>query len=138
MRPLAKSLTKQIDQLRQLLRDQSLKDPTSYTEAIKQQLIKFDQTLSDFELRCVFSLLKHCECKLHKCSTSQGYFSNCIISFTFFTWRWFFLITSHLAVIHWQLTGAHNMSRQCVSYYKYLLHKNVTVVKYSFETKSFS
>lgn len=51
MRPLARSLTKQLDILRQLLRDQSLRDPTTYSDRIMGSLIKFDQTFAEFELR---------------------------------------------------------------------------------------
>ena len=51
MRPLARSLTKQLDILRQLLRDQSLRDPMSYPDRIVASFIKFDQTFAEFELR---------------------------------------------------------------------------------------
>jgi len=51
MRPMAKSLTKQLDLLRQLLRDQSIRDPLSFPDKIKAAFVKFDQTFADFELR---------------------------------------------------------------------------------------
>lgn len=60
MRPLAKLLTKQIEQLRFLLRDQCLKDPLQYSDKIRQTFVKFDKTFADFELR--YDYVAVCSC----------------------------------------------------------------------------
>ncbi|XP_067935880.1 lateral signaling target protein 2-like [Watersipora subatra] len=57
MRPLAKSLTKQLDQLRRALRDQSTRDPLFYPDKIKSAFIKFDESFAEFELSYVTAMV---------------------------------------------------------------------------------
>ncbi|KIH63374.1 hypothetical protein ANCDUO_06324 [Ancylostoma duodenale] len=51
IRPLAKELTRHLDSLRDLLKDQSLRDPLIYTDAIKESLLKFDHLFAAFEFQ---------------------------------------------------------------------------------------
>lgn len=50
MRPLAKALTRALDNVRFLLREQCLRNPTEYTEKVKEALWIFDRLFADFEL----------------------------------------------------------------------------------------
>lgn len=53
IRPMARALTKHLDTLRDLLKDQSLKDPTHYSDKVKRSLKHFDQLFAEFELKLV-------------------------------------------------------------------------------------
>lgn len=53
MRPLAKDLTRSLEEVRNITRDQALRDLNSYTERIKDALRHFDGLFAEFELRCV-------------------------------------------------------------------------------------
>ncbi|PAV71071.1 hypothetical protein WR25_11275 [Diploscapter pachys] len=57
IRPLAKELTRHLDHLRDLLKDQSLRDPSSYTEQIKDSLLKFDHLFANFEYHYVCAMV---------------------------------------------------------------------------------
>ncbi|XP_060076586.1 lateral signaling target protein 2 homolog [Ylistrum balloti] len=57
MRPLARALTKNLDSLRTLLREQCLRNLNSYTERIKEALIIFDKLFAEFELRYVSAMV---------------------------------------------------------------------------------
>lgn len=59
MRPLAKALTRNLDILRSLLRDQCLKDQNDYTENISESLAVFDRLFAEFELRQVDATMIH-------------------------------------------------------------------------------
>lgn len=49
IRPKARALTRHLDKMRNLLKDQALKDPTVYTSKIKTSLHEFDRLFADFE-----------------------------------------------------------------------------------------
>lgn len=51
MRPLAKDLTRSLEEVRNITRDQSLRDLNHYTERIKEALRHFDGLFAEFELR---------------------------------------------------------------------------------------
>ena len=53
LRPLARTLTKHLDSMRELLKDQALKDPTVYTDKLKESLVYFDHLFADFEFNYV-------------------------------------------------------------------------------------
>jgi len=53
LRPLARTLTKHLDAMRELLKDQALKDPTVYTDKLKESLLYFDHLFADFEFNYV-------------------------------------------------------------------------------------
>lgn len=53
IRPMARALTKHLDTLRDLLKDQSLRDPTHYSDKVKRSLKHFDQLFAEFELKLV-------------------------------------------------------------------------------------
>ncbi|KAK5983987.1 Lateral signaling target protein 2 [Trichostrongylus colubriformis] len=57
IRPLAKELTRHLDSLRDLLKDQSLRDPLIYTDAIKESLLKFDHLFAAFEFEYVSAMV---------------------------------------------------------------------------------
>ncbi|ETN70199.1 FYVE zinc finger [Necator americanus] len=57
IRPLAKELTRHLDSLRDLLKDQSLRDPLIYTDAIKESLLKFDHLFAAFEFQYVSAMV---------------------------------------------------------------------------------
>lgn len=57
IRPLAKELTRHLDSLRDLLKDQSLRDPSMYTESIKHSLLKFDRLFARFEFEYVSAMV---------------------------------------------------------------------------------
>ena len=50
MRPLAKTLTRHLDYLRSILRDESLRQSQSI-DNVKHALVIFDKLFSEFELR---------------------------------------------------------------------------------------
>lgn len=51
MRPLAKELTRSLEDVRGALRDQALRDLNSYTEKMREALRHFDVLFAEFELR---------------------------------------------------------------------------------------
>ncbi|OZC12811.1 hypothetical protein X798_00445 [Onchocerca flexuosa] len=53
IRPMARALTKHLDTLRDLLKDQSLRDPTHYSDKVKRSLKHFDQLFAEFELKAL-------------------------------------------------------------------------------------
>ncbi|XP_013392994.1 lateral signaling target protein 2 homolog [Lingula anatina] len=57
MRPLAKALTRTLDQLRGMLRDQCLRNQAIYSDEIKESLITFDRLFADFELSYVSAMV---------------------------------------------------------------------------------
>ncbi|GMR61433.1 hypothetical protein PMAYCL1PPCAC_31628 [Pristionchus mayeri] len=57
IRPLAKDLTRHLDSLRDMLKDQSLRDPSIYTDLIKDSLLKFDHLFAEFEFRYVSAMV---------------------------------------------------------------------------------
>ncbi|EFO82210.1 CRE-LST-2 protein [Caenorhabditis remanei] len=57
IRPLAKEVTKQLDLLRDLLKNQSLRDPSAYNPVIKENLLKFDKLFADFEYQYVSAMV---------------------------------------------------------------------------------
>ncbi|TMS35947.1 hypothetical protein L596_003230 [Steinernema carpocapsae] len=67
IRPIARELTKHLDQMRELLKDQALRDPAHYPEKIKQSLRSFDHLFADFELRYVSAMVPVKSVKEHDC-----------------------------------------------------------------------
>ncbi|CCD68425.1 Lateral signaling target protein 2 [Caenorhabditis elegans] len=57
IRPLAKDVTKQLDFLRDLLKNQSLRDPSAYNPVIKENLLKFDKLFAEFEYQYVSAMV---------------------------------------------------------------------------------
>ncbi|XP_060572107.1 lateral signaling target protein 2 homolog [Ruditapes philippinarum] len=57
MRPLARALTKNLESLRGVLRDQCLRSCTEYTERIKEALVIFDKLFAEFELSYVSAMV---------------------------------------------------------------------------------
>ncbi|BFZ02350.1 hypothetical protein BsWGS_05387 [Bradybaena similaris] len=57
MRPLARALTKNLDSLRNVLRDQCLRNVHEYTDPIKESLIIFDKLFAEFELSYVSAMV---------------------------------------------------------------------------------
>lgn len=53
MRPLAKDLTRSLEEVRNITRDQALRDLNSYTDRMKDALRHFDGLFAEFELRYV-------------------------------------------------------------------------------------
>lgn len=51
MRPLAKELTRSLEDVRGALRDQALRDLSTYTEKMREALRHFDVLFAEFELR---------------------------------------------------------------------------------------
>lgn len=66
IRPLAKELTRHLDSLRDLLKDQSLRDPLVYTDAIKESLLKFDHLFAAFEFQYVSAMVPVKSVKEHE------------------------------------------------------------------------
>lgn len=54
IRPMARELTRHLDQLRELLKIQSLKGTTHYPDKIKTSLKIFDHLFAEFELKYDF------------------------------------------------------------------------------------
>uniref|UniRef100_A0AAF5RWT3 FYVE-type domain-containing protein n=1 Tax=Wuchereria bancrofti TaxID=6293 RepID=A0AAF5RWT3_WUCBA len=57
IRPMARALTKHLDTLRDLLKDQSLRDPTHYSDKVKRSLKHFDHLFAEFELNYVSAMV---------------------------------------------------------------------------------
>ncbi|KAL4231323.1 Lateral signaling target protein 2 [Mactra antiquata] len=57
MRPLARALTKNLDSLRGILREQCLRSCTEYTERMKEALVIFDKLFAEFELSYVSAMV---------------------------------------------------------------------------------
>ncbi|XP_005089877.1 lateral signaling target protein 2 homolog isoform X2 [Aplysia californica] len=57
MRPLARALTKNLDSLRNILREQCLRSVHDYTLLIKESLIIFDKLFAEFELSYVSAMV---------------------------------------------------------------------------------
>uniref|UniRef100_G3W9D4 Lateral signaling target protein 2 homolog n=1 Tax=Sarcophilus harrisii TaxID=9305 RepID=G3W9D4_SARHA len=57
MRPLAKDLTHSLEELRNLIRDQALRDLNIYTEKMKESLKHFDVLFAEFELSYVSAMV---------------------------------------------------------------------------------
>ena len=51
IRPMARSLTRHLDKMRNLLKDQALRDPNHYSPKIKSCLRVFDSLFADFEFQ---------------------------------------------------------------------------------------
>lgn len=51
MRPLAKDLTRSLEEVRNITRDQALRDLNLYTDRMKDALRHFDSLFAEFELR---------------------------------------------------------------------------------------
>lgn len=51
MRPLAKDLTRSLEEVRNITRDQALRDLNLYTDRMKEALRHFDSLFAEFELR---------------------------------------------------------------------------------------
>jgi hypothetical protein len=49
LRPLARALTKHLDSMREMLKDQALKDPSQYPDKLKDSLLYFDHLFANFE-----------------------------------------------------------------------------------------
>ncbi|KAK0396274.1 hypothetical protein QR680_001651 [Steinernema hermaphroditum] len=67
IRPIARELTKHLDQMRELLKDQALRDPAHYPEKVKQSLRAFDHLFADFELRYVSAMVPVKSVREHDC-----------------------------------------------------------------------
>uniref|UniRef100_A0A1I7ZU44 FYVE-type domain-containing protein n=1 Tax=Steinernema glaseri TaxID=37863 RepID=A0A1I7ZU44_9BILA len=67
IRPIARELTKHLDQMRELLKDQALRDPAHYPEKVKQSLRAFDHLFADFELKYVSAMVPVKSVKEHDC-----------------------------------------------------------------------
>ncbi|KAE8628931.1 hypothetical protein XENTR_v10000293 [Xenopus tropicalis] len=57
MRPLAKDLTRSLEEVRNLIRDQALRDLNIYTEKMKESLRHFDVLFAEFELSYVSAMV---------------------------------------------------------------------------------
>lgn len=55
MRPLAKDLTRCLEEVRNITRDQALRDLNFYSERMREALRQFDGLFAEFELRYVHS-----------------------------------------------------------------------------------
>ena len=69
MRPLAKAVTKSLEKVRQLLREQCLSPQPEYTEGIRENLKIFDRLFADFEfnyVRCMVHVKSSTEYELHQ------------------------------------------------------------------------
>ncbi|CAJ0947199.1 unnamed protein product, partial [Mesorhabditis belari] len=79
IRPLAKELTRHLDSLRDMLKDQSLRDTAHYTEQIKENLLKFDRLFADFEFKYVSAMVPVKSVKEHDCQLDVAVlFSDCL------------------------------------------------------------
>ncbi|KAM3721291.1 Lateral signaling target protein [Dirofilaria immitis] len=67
IRPMARALTKHLDTLRDLLKDQSLRDPTHYSDKVKRSLKHFDQLFAEFELNYVSAMVPVKSVKEYDC-----------------------------------------------------------------------
>jgi len=69
MRPLAKAVTKSLEKVRALLREQCLSPQPEYTESIREHLKIFDRLFADFEfnyVRCMVHVKTAKEYELHQ------------------------------------------------------------------------
>ncbi|KRZ08812.1 Lateral signaling target protein 2 -like protein, partial [Trichinella zimbabwensis] len=57
IRPLAKALSRHIDDMREILKSQSLKNPAVYPEKVKRSLHVFDHLFAEFELNYVSTMV---------------------------------------------------------------------------------
>ncbi|KAL6477865.1 hypothetical protein MHYP_G00137000 [Metynnis hypsauchen] len=57
MRPLAKDLTRSLEEVRNITRDQALRDLNFYTERMKEALRQFDSLFAEFELSYVSAMV---------------------------------------------------------------------------------
>uniref|UniRef100_A0A8C4TE94 Lateral signaling target protein 2 homolog n=1 Tax=Erpetoichthys calabaricus TaxID=27687 RepID=A0A8C4TE94_ERPCA len=57
MRPLAKDLTRSLEEVRNIIRDQSLRDLSIYTDRMKETLKQFDNLFAEFELSYVSAMV---------------------------------------------------------------------------------
>ncbi|KAI6177845.1 Lateral signaling target protein 2-like protein [Aphelenchoides bicaudatus] len=57
IRPMARELTRHLDKMRAVLKDQALRDPTQYTQKIKHQLRRFDSLFAEFEFHYVSAMV---------------------------------------------------------------------------------
>ncbi|XP_049645666.1 lateral signaling target protein 2 homolog isoform X4 [Suncus etruscus] len=57
MRPLAKELTRSLEAVRGTLRDQALRDLSTYTEKMREALRHFDMLFAEFELSYVSAMV---------------------------------------------------------------------------------
>lgn len=57
MRPLAKDLTRSLEEVRNITRDQALRDLNNYTDRIKEALRQFDSLFAEFELSYVSAMV---------------------------------------------------------------------------------
>uniref|UniRef100_A0A914HEN1 FYVE-type domain-containing protein n=1 Tax=Globodera rostochiensis TaxID=31243 RepID=A0A914HEN1_GLORO len=57
IRPMAKAFTRHLEKLRDLLKEQALKDPTHYPDGIKGSLKVFDQLFAEFEFAYVSAMV---------------------------------------------------------------------------------
>ncbi|CAN7990507.1 unnamed protein product [Ixodes hexagonus] len=57
MRPLARALTRSLDNVRCLLREQCLRNPHEYPEKVKESLKTFDRLFAEFELSYVSAMV---------------------------------------------------------------------------------
>lgn len=60
MRPLAKDLTRSLEEVRNITRDQALRDLYNYTDRMKEVLRQFDSLFAEFELRYLKMLFDFC------------------------------------------------------------------------------
>uniref|UniRef100_A0A9J8APK0 Lateral signaling target protein 2 homolog n=1 Tax=Cyprinus carpio carpio TaxID=630221 RepID=A0A9J8APK0_CYPCA len=57
MRPLAKDLTRSLEEVRNITRDQALRDLNNYTDRLKEVLRQFDSLFAEFELSYVSAMV---------------------------------------------------------------------------------
>lgn len=57
MRPLAKDLTRSLEEVRNIIRDQALRDLNMYTDKMKESLKNFDVLFAEFELSYVSAMV---------------------------------------------------------------------------------
>ncbi|KAA0711456.1 Lateral signaling target protein 2 -like protein [Triplophysa tibetana] len=57
MRPLAKDLTRSLEEVRNITRDQALRDLNNYTDRMKEVLRQFDSLFAEFELSYVSAMV---------------------------------------------------------------------------------
>ena len=75
MRPLAKAVTKSLEKVRALLREQCLSPQPEYTESIREHLKIFDRLFADFEfnyVRCMVHVKTTKEYELHQVNKNQN------------------------------------------------------------------
>uniref|UniRef100_A0A3P8UI26 Lateral signaling target protein 2 homolog n=1 Tax=Cynoglossus semilaevis TaxID=244447 RepID=A0A3P8UI26_CYNSE len=60
MRPLAKDLTRSLEEVRNITRDQALRDLNLYTDRMKDALRHFDSLFAEFELSYVSAMVSFC------------------------------------------------------------------------------